>query len=497
MQIRNTTITDASGTHNVLEVSGGIDGVLSTSLNGMLTWGNVTGIDFSFTIKMKADVATSATVNILGNSNIIEVGTEFATHRIDVGGWSNASLSIEFETDEPVYIEEWSISGQYITSTYSGDPDDPESEYIITNTAHSYSGAGSISAEWYQVDSGIDDPDELGSISSTERGISLATDREVAVIGSTSEIGNMKLVDDDGAGTVYESHPIRSGVLSPVTVYSTYIPYSMDVQAYLDGVLVTPAYIGTTQDGELEVRVPLPHSPARGDEIVSIAYRTAAVHAKSFTFGNRRAGRSEGSLSTAIGDDVVADGVGAFAEGKSAEASGRYSRALGRGVKTIHENETVLGSYNANTVEDMLLVVGNGSSDESRSNAMTLAWDGTLRSKNIDAGWIQVSITKASAVSTATNLEAYKHNGLMHVAFTVRATIPAGSWTTIATIASGTKYRPASDTYTYGGVTSRPIGIRVTTGGAVQVYTSTAISDNLLYGSIQYPASADIINGSF
>ena len=80
------------------------------------------------------------------------------------------------------------------------------------------------------------------------------------------------------------------------------------------------------------------------------------------------------------GVNAQATGRGAHAEGVDTVASGNYSHAEGKGTIASGEAQHVLGRYNVSasttTVNDqevdLLEIVGNGSSDESRSNARTL-----------------------------------------------------------------------------------------------------------------------------
>ena len=85
---------------------------------------------------------------------------------------------------------------------------------------------------------------------------------------------------------------------------------------------------------------------------------------------------ASGNTSHAEGFGTVASGLGAHAEGQSTEASGDTSHA--EGYKTIaRECQHVQGKWNAEDTENKYAhIVGNGSTDTSRSNAHTLDWDG-------------------------------------------------------------------------------------------------------------------------
>ena len=95
--------------------------------------------------------------------------------------------------------------------------------------------------------------------------------------------------------------------------------------------------------------------------------------------GSLSLGRSSGSTvgtdSVALGDHVV--------------ASGAYTIAGGSYTVANHKAQTVLGEYNsldaslasASSRGNYVLIVGNGTADNARSDALTLDWEGNLRIK--------------------------------------------------------------------------------------------------------------------
>lgn len=79
----------------------------------------------------------------------------------------------------------------------------------------------------------------------------------------------------------------------------------------------------------------------------------------------------------AEGGNTVASGSYAHAEGYQTIASGSNSHAEGYGTKASSESAHVQGKYNLDdTSSKYAHIVGNGSSDSSRSNAHTLDWNG-------------------------------------------------------------------------------------------------------------------------
>ena len=86
---------------------------------------------------------------------------------------------------------------------------------------------------------------------------------------------------------------------------------------------------------------------------------------------------ASGYYSHAEGDTTIAEGYSSHAEGDTTIASGEYSHAEGRGTIASRDYSHAEGSYNIiDTNREYLYIVGNGTSDEDRSNAHTLDWDG-------------------------------------------------------------------------------------------------------------------------
>lgn len=83
-------------------------------------------------------------------------------------------------------------------------------------------------------------------------------------------------------------------------------------------------------------------------------------------------------------------GAGAFAEGESTVASGNNSHAQNLGTIAQRKSQTTLGEYNiadttgtAITRGTYAVIVGNGTADDARSNALTVDWSGNV---NIPTG---------------------------------------------------------------------------------------------------------------
>lgn len=112
--------------------------------------------------------------------------------------------------------------------------------------------------------------------------------------------------------------------------------------------------------------------------------------------------RAKGNRSVAIGHDCRADKDYCTAIGYEAIADGTYSVAVGAGAVAHGDNQIALGQFNAGD-QINLLVVGNGTSSTTRSNAHTLSKKGVAWFKG-DVYTGGTSITGATKLAKVTEL---------------------------------------------------------------------------------------------
>ena len=87
---------------------------------------------------------------------------------------------------------------------------------------------------------------------------------------------------------------------------------------------------------------------------------------------------ASGSWSHAEGYATTASGSWSHAEGHTTTASGNHSHAQNYGTQALSYAQTTMGKWNiADNTEKYALIIGNGSNN-SRSNALTVAWDGNV-----------------------------------------------------------------------------------------------------------------------
>ena len=172
------------------------------------------------------------------------------------------------------------------------------------------------------------------------------------------------------------------------------------------------------------------HTVASGNNAHSEGLRTTASgacsHAEGGRFNNNgtmiyntasgNASHAEGAGTTASGNASHAEGIGttasgnaSHAEGNSTIASGTCSHAEGIRTTAQRKSQTAIGEFNiadtggtdSTTRGDYAFIVGNGTSNTARSNALTVAWDSTVAFGDPSKTFIVEEYTKSySAISS-------------------------------------------------------------------------------------------------
>lgn len=107
--------------------------------------------------------------------------------------------------------------------------------------------------------------------------------------------------------------------------------------------------------------------------------------------------KSSGPYSFSEGEYTVASGQDAHAEGSNTTASGLYSHSQGSGTIASGFAQTALGQFNVSDSDSTYaVIIGNGLQDTSRSNALTVDWNGNVYIQGI----VQTSASEALYQST-------------------------------------------------------------------------------------------------
>lgn len=139
----------------------------------------------------------------------------------------------------------------------------------------------------------------------------------------------------------------------------------------------------STAEGSLNIASGL-CSHAEGKENIAIAYSSHAeglytqaleayAHAEGmYTFATGARSHSEGT-------STFASGYTAHSEGTGTHANGDYSHAQNYYTEADSDYQTVIGKYNNQDTHDTYaFIIGNGTADNARSNALTVDWSGNV-----------------------------------------------------------------------------------------------------------------------
>lgn len=225
--------------------------------------------------------------------------------------------------------------------------------------------------------------------------------------GADGISGAYHLKDGENGGSLRSTTAIEEGSNYMLGVGATAVGYNTKASgnySHAEGLYTEATGMAShaegTEDGSAQT-------------VPTIASGTAA-HAEGIgTTASGRGSHSEGNLSESSGENshaeghsTIASGTGAHAEGVSTVASGPYSHAEGTnteasgfyahaegqqsvasgsrshaqnlGTIAASAQQTAIGKFNVEDSNDTYaFIIGNGSSN-SRSNAFTVAWDGSI-----------------------------------------------------------------------------------------------------------------------
>ena len=162
------------------------------------------------------------------------------------------------------------------------------------------------------------------------------------------------------------------------------------------------------------------HTTASGISSYAEGYYTTASgnysHAEGYyTTASGNYSHAEGYYTEVLGNGAAhVEGYYTTANGSGAHAGGTYSNAMGDSfahgyhVSAPSTNSFVIGSYNIEdnsggmaSAGEYLFTIGNGTSENNRSNALTVAWDSTVAFGDPSKTFIVEEYTKSySAISS-------------------------------------------------------------------------------------------------
>lgn len=118
------------------------------------------------------------------------------------------------------------------------------------------------------------------------------------------------------------------------------------------------------------------------------------AHAEGvYTVASNAAAHAEGSRTTASNSHSHAEGYNTIASGYASHAGGYDTIAQGYAQVAIGKLNIAQGNTNNYSATDQAFIIGNGTSDNSRSNAFTVGWDGN----------VTMALSNSEALYTAIN----------------------------------------------------------------------------------------------
>lgn len=196
--------------------------------------------------------------------------------------------------------------------------------------------------------------------------------QDMAEFGSVIKIGKT-----NGQNVQIDTNGLRVFSWGNTIAHIGYGPTNVGNNKYVDQSFYT---FGVRKKGSLIGGF----SVAEGDDSTASGYCAHAEGAGCVASGAQSHAEgcnpiASGQASHAQGVNTVASGECSCAGGECSKATERFSCAIGNHVIAASASQTVIGKYNIQDASNAYsLIIGNGGSDTTRSNAFTVGWGGDI-----------------------------------------------------------------------------------------------------------------------
>jgi hypothetical protein len=196
--------------------------------------------------------------------------------------------------------------------------------------------------------------------------------QDIAEFGSVIKIGKT-----NGQNVQIDKDGLRVFSWSNTIAHIGYGPTNVGNNKYVDQSFYT---FGVRKKGSLIGGF----SVAEGNNSTASGYCAHAEGAGCVASGDQSHAEgcnpiASGQASHAQGVNTVASGECSCAGGEGSKATERFSCAIGNHVIAASASQTVIGKYNTQDASNAYsLIIGNGGSDTTRSNALTVGWGGDI-----------------------------------------------------------------------------------------------------------------------
>lgn len=199
------------------------------------------------------------------------------------------------------------------------------------------------------------------------------------------------------------------------------------------------------------------------DDILEVVYTTESSDLKAYTLGTRNESAEVGAFSYAEGEGVEASGVVSHAQGFQTKAQGKYQTAIGK--YNIPDYHTVL-------------IVGNGDSDNARSNALAMDWKGNVRLKGDAYVGCNANSTGGKKVTSQAQGEVLTVSGVTSQSYKDYAVTFPTPYASTPLVVAGL----AGTLTAYGmGMVSVAVNNVTTTGFTARVYNASSNNRNVTF----------------
>lgn len=246
--------------------------------------------------------------------------------------------------------------------------------------------------------------------------------KDMAEFGSTVRIG-----ETNGQNVQIDKNGLRVFSWSNTIAHIGYGPANVGNNKYVDQSFYT---FGVRKKGSLIGGF----SVAEGDNSTASGYCAHAEGAGCVASGDQSHAEgcnpiASGPASHAQGTNTVASGDCSCAGGIGSKATERLSCAIGNHVIAASASQTVIGKYNTQDASNAYsLIIGNGGSDTTRSNALTVGWGGDITAPKLTSksdlyfgfaggNSFRPYFTKGNSASFKVWLTGYTTTGMKEVLF--------------------------------------------------------------------------------
>lgn len=246
--------------------------------------------------------------------------------------------------------------------------------------------------------------------------------QDIAEFGSVIKIGKT-----NGQNVQIDKDGLRVFSWSNTIAHIGYGPTNVGNNKYVDQSFYT---FGVRKKGSLIGGF----SVAEGNDSTASGYCAHAEGAGCVASGDQSHAEgcnpiASGQASHAQGVNTVASGECSCAGGEGSKATERFSCAIGNHVIAASASQTVIGKYNIQDASNAYsLIIGNGGSDTTRSNALTVGWGGDITAPRLTSksdlylgfaggNSFRPYFTKGNSASFKVWLMGYTTSGMTEVLF--------------------------------------------------------------------------------